>query len=93
MNLKDFGLETSWGGQGCLDIFRKQANFSSRWLPLATRHLLAVFSVTGLRAFPGVLAYNMSKAALDQLTRYKQTFTVPFYPCLGFSRFQPQNYS
>ena len=28
-----------------------------------------VSSVTGLRAFPGVLAYNMSKAAVDQLTR------------------------
>ena len=28
------------------------------------------FSVTGLRAFPGVVSYNMSKAALDMLTRY-----------------------
>jgi NAD(P)-dependent dehydrogenase (short-subunit alcohol dehydrogenase family) len=28
-----------------------------------------VSSVTGLRAFPGVLAYCVSKAALDQLTR------------------------
>ena len=25
--------------------------------------------VSGIRAFPGVVAYNMSKAALDQLTR------------------------
>eukprot|EP00088_Acartia_fossae_P005909 TRINITY_DN12677_c0_g1_i1.p1 TRINITY_DN12677_c0_g1~~TRINITY_DN12677_c0_g1_i1.p1 ORF type:complete len:258 (-),score=47.52 TRINITY_DN12677_c0_g1_i1:77-850(-) len=32
-------------------------------------NLVHVSSVTGLRAFPGVLAYNMSKAALDQLTR------------------------
>jgi len=31
--------------------------------------IVHVSSVTGLRAFPGVLAYNMSKAALDQLTR------------------------
>ena len=28
-----------------------------------------VSSVTGLRAFPGVLAYCVSKAAVDQLTR------------------------
>jgi NAD(P)-dependent dehydrogenase (short-subunit alcohol dehydrogenase family) len=28
-----------------------------------------VSSVTGIRAFPGVLAYCVSKAALDQLTR------------------------
>ena len=32
--------------------------------------MVHVSSVTGLRAFPGVLAYNMSKAALDQLTRF-----------------------
>ena len=25
--------------------------------------------MTGLRAFPGVVAYNMSKAALDMLTK------------------------
>jgi len=43
---------------------------------LATPHLEArrgcvvnVSSVTGLRAFPGVLAYCVSKAAVDQLTR------------------------
>lgn len=45
-------------------------------LRLATPHLLArrgsvvnVSSVNGLRSFPGVLAYNCSKSALDQLTR------------------------
>lgn len=32
-------------------------------------NIVNVSSVTGLRAFPGVVAYNMSKAALDQLTR------------------------
>jgi len=32
-------------------------------------NIVHVSSVTGLRAFPGVLAYNMSKAAVDQLTR------------------------
>ena len=32
-------------------------------------NVVNVSSVTGLRAFPGVLAYCVSKAALDQLTR------------------------
>jgi len=37
---------------------------------LATKgNIVHVSSVTGLRAFPGVVAYNMSKAALDMLTR------------------------
>lgn len=43
---------------------------------LATPHLIAtkgnivnVSSVNGIRSFPGVLAYNMSKSALDQFTR------------------------
>jgi NAD(P)-dependent dehydrogenase (short-subunit alcohol dehydrogenase family) len=45
-------------------------------MQLATPHLIDtkgnivnVSSVTGLRSFPGVLAYCVSKAALDQLTR------------------------
>ena len=47
-----------------------------RLMQLAVPHLertrgniVNVSSVTGLRAFPGVLAYCVSKAALDQLTR------------------------
>src|SRR5688572_18353733 len=32
-------------------------------------NVVNVSSVTGLRAFPGVLAYCVSKAGLDQLTR------------------------
>jgi len=32
-------------------------------------NIVHVSSVTGLRAFPNVVAYNMSKAAIDQLTR------------------------
>lgn len=38
---------------------------------LIHRHgnIVSVSSVTGLRSFPGVLAYCVSKAALDQLTR------------------------
>ncbi len=38
-------------------------------LPAAIGSIVNVSSVTGLRAFPGVLAYCVSKAALDQLTR------------------------
>lgn len=45
-------------------------------MSLAVPHLAAqrgnivnVSSVTGLRSFPGILAYSISKAALDQLTR------------------------
>lgn len=44
---------------------------------LAVPHLIAtkgnivnVSSVNGIRAFSGVLAYCMSKAAVDQFTRY-----------------------
>jgi len=47
-----------------------------RLMRAATPHLIAskgsvvnVSSVTGLRAFPGVLAYCVSKAGVDQLTR------------------------
>lgn len=47
-----------------------------RLMRAATPHLVAsrgsivnVSSVTGLRAFPGVLAYCVSKAGIDQLTR------------------------
>ena len=47
-----------------------------RLMQLATPHLIEtkgnivnVSSVTGLRSFPGVLAYCVSKAGLDQLTR------------------------
>lgn len=43
---------------------------------LAVPHLIAtqgnivnISSVNGIRSFPGVLAYNVSKAALDQFTR------------------------
>jgi NAD(P)-dependent dehydrogenase (short-subunit alcohol dehydrogenase family) len=38
-------------------------------LRLTKGNIVNVSSVTGLRAFPGVVAYNMSKAGLDQLTR------------------------
>ena len=41
-------------------------------VPFLTRergNIVNVSSVTGLRAFPGVLAYCVSKAGLDQLTR------------------------
>ncbi|MGI9167322.1 MAG: SDR family oxidoreductase [Pyrinomonadaceae bacterium] len=41
-------------------------------VPILSRrrgNIVNVSSVTGLRAFPGVLAYSVSKAGLDQLTR------------------------
>jgi NAD(P)-dependent dehydrogenase (short-subunit alcohol dehydrogenase family) len=38
-------------------------------LEKAAGNIVNVSSVTGLRAFPGVLAYCVSKAAIDQLTR------------------------
>jgi NAD(P)-dependent dehydrogenase (short-subunit alcohol dehydrogenase family) len=37
--------------------------------PASRASVVNVSSVTGLRAFPGVLAYCVSKAAMDQLTR------------------------
>jgi NAD(P)-dependent dehydrogenase (short-subunit alcohol dehydrogenase family) len=39
------------------------------FLELRRGNVVNVSSVTGLRAFPGVLAYCVSKAGLDQLTR------------------------
>lgn len=42
---------------------------SVRFLEPSRGNIVNVSSVTGLRAFPGVLAYCVSKAATDQLTR------------------------
>ena len=39
------------------------------WLGLSRGNIVNVSSVTGPRSFPGVLAYCVSKAAVDQLTR------------------------
>ena len=54
-------------------------------MQLATPHLkesrgniVNVSSVTGLRAFPGVLAYCVSKAGVDQLTRCTALELAPF---------------
>jgi NAD(P)-dependent dehydrogenase (short-subunit alcohol dehydrogenase family) len=54
-------------------------------MQLAVPHLKAsrgnvvnVSSVTGLRAFPGVLAYCVSKAGVDQLTRCTALELAPF---------------
>jgi NAD(P)-dependent dehydrogenase (short-subunit alcohol dehydrogenase family) len=63
-----------------LEQFDESMNINVRSIFLLTQlampHLLKtkgnivnVSSVTGLRAFPGVLSYNISKAALDQMTR------------------------
>lgn len=42
---------------------------AQRGVTTPTASVVNVSSVTGLRAFPGVLAYCVSKAGLDQLTR------------------------
>jgi NAD(P)-dependent dehydrogenase (short-subunit alcohol dehydrogenase family) len=41
-------------------------------------NIVNVSSVTGLRAFPGVLAYCVSKAGVDQLTRCTALELAPF---------------
>lgn len=40
------------------------------FLEVSKGNVINVSSVTGARSFPGVLAYCVSKAAVDQLTRY-----------------------
>lgn len=73
--LKSGSLETT-----SLALWDEMMNINLRaifhLMKLAVPHLersrgniVNVSSVTGLRAFPGVLAYCVSKAALDQLTR------------------------
>nr|ACO15045.1 3-oxoacyl-acyl-carrier-protein reductase [Caligus clemensi] len=63
-----------------LDSFDRVMNLNVRAVyqltMLSTPHLIKtkgnivnVSSVNGIRSFPGVLAYNMSKAALDQMTQ------------------------
>jgi len=63
-----------------LDAWDRTMNVNLRGvfhlMQLAIPHLAAtrgsvvnISSVTGLRSFPGVLAYSVSKAAIDQLTR------------------------
>ncbi|MBI3651771.1 MAG: SDR family NAD(P)-dependent oxidoreductase [Acidobacteria bacterium] len=63
-----------------LELWDEMMNINLRsvfhLMKLATPHLekskgniINVSSVTGLRSFPGVLAYCVSKAAMDQLTR------------------------
>ncbi len=56
-----------------LDVnLRSIYDLTRRTIPLLARTkgtIVNVSSVTGSRAFPGVLAYCVSKAALDQLTR------------------------
>ena len=43
--------------------------FINRCLRGRSGCIVNVSSVNGLRSFPGVLAYNISKSAVDQLTR------------------------
>jgi NAD(P)-dependent dehydrogenase (short-subunit alcohol dehydrogenase family) len=46
--------------------------------PVPNASVVNVSSVTGLRAFPGVLAYCVSKAAMDQLTRCAALEMAPY---------------
>lgn len=73
--LKSGGLETT-----SLELWDEMLRINLRsifyLMKLAVPHLektrgaiVNVSSVTGLRSFPGILAYCVSKAALDQLTR------------------------
>uniref|UniRef100_A0A2P2I4H4 3-oxoacyl-(Acyl-carrier-protein) reductase FabG-like n=1 Tax=Hirondellea gigas TaxID=1518452 RepID=A0A2P2I4H4_9CRUS len=63
-----------------LEQYDRQMNINTRSLfymmKLALPHLLEtkgnivnISSITGLRAFPNLVAYNVSKAAVDQMTR------------------------
>lgn len=65
---------------GSLDVYDRTMEVNMRSVyqltQLAVPHLVKVrgnivnvSSVTGIRSFPGVLAYNVSKSALDQFTR------------------------
>jgi NAD(P)-dependent dehydrogenase (short-subunit alcohol dehydrogenase family) len=63
--------QESWDALMNINV-RAVFNLMQKALPaiIVTRgNIVNVSSVTGLRAFPGVLAYCVSKAALDQLTR------------------------
>lgn len=43
---------------------------ASKWLEASSiKSIVNVSSIAGLRAYPGSLAYKLSKAAMDQLTR------------------------
>ena len=52
-----------------LDVVFELMQASLPYLQESEGNIVNVSSVNGLRAFAGVLAYNVSKAAVDQLTR------------------------
>lgn len=71
-----FGTIEDTDLDGWRDMFALNVEAVFDLLRLSTPHLLErsgsvvnVSSVNGMRSFPGVLAYNCSKSALDQLTR------------------------
>ena len=47
-------------------------------------NIVNVSSVTGTRAFPGVLSYCISKAAVDQLTRCVALELAPKQVCIFY---------
>lgn len=69
-NIENTSLD-DWDGMMNINV-RSVFNIIQKCLPHLERsigNIVNVSSVTGLRSFPNVLAYCVSKAALDQLTR------------------------
>lgn len=46
-------------------------------------NIVNVSSVAGLRSFPNVLSYCMSKSAMDQFTRCTALELAPDHVCMG----------
>ncbi len=54
---------------------RRHVSNAAEWMVIILQgNIVNVSSVNGIRSFAGVLAYNISKAALDQLTRFQQLY-------------------
>lgn len=72
----DFGTIENTSLEQYDRVFRTNVRSVYQLTMLAVPHLIStkgsivnVSSVNGMRSFPGVLAYNMSKSALDQFTK------------------------
>jgi len=72
----DFGTIENTSLEQYDRVFRTNVRSVYQLTMLAVPHLVStkgsivnVSSVNGIRSFPGVLAYNMSKSALDQFTK------------------------
>lgn len=56
-------------------------------------NIVNVSSVAGLRAFPGILSYCMSKAAIDQFTRCVALELAPKQVCIIILNYYLQHWS